>query len=110
VIGKLLSKVLLGIFQIWVNPAQTGGMKNLKQRRYPLLLQTMRILIIPQKHVSAGVLYLKHQNLDWRIRKIENYVADSYQLCQDRKEAEVRFISWKSVAFMVSCVSYVCKK
>jgi hypothetical protein len=48
------------IFQIWVNPTQTGGLKNMKPKRQSLLMQTKRIL----RHVTAGVLYLKHLNLD----------------------------------------------
>ncbi|XP_023713880.1 uncharacterized protein LOC111867897 [Cryptotermes secundus] len=72
------------ILKILVNPAQTGGMKNLKQKRQALL-QTKRI----QKYVTAGVLYLKHLNLDCRINRKENHMGEYYQPLQDRKEAEL---------------------
>lgn len=90
-----------------MNPGQTGGVKNLKQRRHTLLLQTMKIVILLQMCVTVGVLYLKHHSLDRRIRKKKDHVADYYQLCQGRKKAEVRFISQKSMAFKVSCTKYV---
>jgi hypothetical protein len=64
-------------------------MKNLKQKRQSLLLQTKRIL----KYVTAGVLYLKHLNLDCRINRKENHMGEYYQPHQDRKEAEVKHIS-----------------
>jgi hypothetical protein len=51
------------LFQIWVYPTQTGGMRQLKQKELTLLLQTMRNVIGPQKYVAAGVLFSKHHKL-----------------------------------------------
>jgi hypothetical protein len=68
-----------------VNLAQTGGLKKFKQKRHSLL-QTERIL----KYVTAGVLYLKHLNLDCSINRKENHMGEYYQPHQDRKGAEVK--------------------
>jgi hypothetical protein len=59
-----------------VYPAQAGGMRQLKQRELTPLLQTMRIVIIPQKYVAAGVLFSKHQKLVLRVKETENHVLN----------------------------------
>jgi len=51
--------------------------------------------------VTVGVLYLKRHSLVRRIKKIKDHMANTYQLCQGRKEAQVSFISQKSMAFNV---------
>jgi hypothetical protein len=82
-----------------VNPAQTAGMKNLKKK--------MKRVILLQMCVTVGVLYLKLHSLDQRVRKRKDRVADCYQVCQSRKEAEVRLISQTSMVFRVSCTGYI---